>query len=98
MLAHISRSWLQAAGTRRLRHTFGTERKVFRFQRRVRFEADTKTAVAQVHHRASSVTDRAPFQPILVEIDGAKMLAVAAVLPLKVKRGPSLTPEIKFSY
>jgi hypothetical protein len=41
--------------------------------------------------------DRTPVQAILLNIYRAKMLAVAAVLPLKLKRQFSLTLEIQLA-
>jgi hypothetical protein len=63
----------------------------------VGFEANGIASVAQIEHRTSSRADRTTFQAIPLEIYGAKMLAVAAVLPLKLKRKFSLTLEIQFA-
>jgi hypothetical protein len=75
-------------------HAFGCQREVLRLERRVRLEADDVTTVAQVKERASAGADGAALQAVLIEIDGAKVFAVTAVLPLQFGRGRSLAFEI----
>ena len=66
-------------------------------QRSVGFEAHGIASVAQVEDRNSSRADRTSFQAILIEIKGAKMLAVAAVLPLDFNQRLALTFEIQLA-
>ena len=84
----------QTARTRWLRHAFRGQSEVLGLERRVRLEADHVAAVAQVKERASACADGAALQAVLVEIDGAKMFAVTAVLPLQFNRGRGLAFEI----
>jgi len=65
--------------------------------RRVGFEANGIAPVAQIAQRNSSRADRAAFQAILIKTDGAKMLAVAAVLPLKLNWSFGPTGEIQLA-
>jgi hypothetical protein len=54
-------------------------------------------SVAQIEHRASSRADGAAFQPILLKVYRAKMLAVAAVLPTKFRSRMVFTLEIQLA-
>ena len=51
-------------------------------------------AIAQVKDRASARADRTTLQAILIEIDGAEVFAVAAVLPLELDWRPGLALEV----
>ena len=75
-------------------HAFGSQREVFRLERRVRLEADDVATVAQVKERASAGADGTALQAVLVKVDGAEMLAVTAVLPLQFSRSRALAFEI----
>jgi hypothetical protein len=77
-----------------LGHAFRGEREVFGLERRVRLEADHIAPVAEVKERASARADGAALQAVLVEIDGAEVFAVTAVLPLQFNRRRRLTFEI----
>jgi len=63
----------------------------------VGFEANGIASVAQIEERTSSRADRTTFQSFLIEIYRAKMLAVAAVLPLKLKRKFGFPLEIQYA-
>jgi hypothetical protein len=54
-------------------------------------------AIAQVEERASACAYRASLQTVLVEIYGAEVLAVAAVLPLDLDWRLRLAFEVDFS-
>jgi len=53
--------------------------------------------VAQIEQRTSTRADWTAFQAILLDIYRAKMLAVAAVLPLKLNRSFELAVEIQLA-
>ena len=94
MFVQVGRRGSQAARAPGLGHAFRGEREVLGLERRVRLEADHVAAVAQVKKRASAGADGAALQAVLVEIDGAEMFAVTAVLPLQFNRRRRLTFEI----
>ena len=75
----------------------GCEREILRLDRRVGFEADRVAPIAQIEHRTATRADRTPFQAILLNIYRAKMLAVAAVLPLKLSWILGLAVEIQLA-
>jgi len=64
-------------------------------ERSVGFEANRIAPIAQIEYRTSSRANRAAFQAILIEIYWAKMLAVTAVLPLKLNWSIGLAGEIQ---
>ena len=66
-------------------------------ERRVRLETDDIATIAQVKKRAFAGANRTALQTILVEIDWAEVLAVAAILPLEFHRGYRLAFEIDLS-
>jgi hypothetical protein len=66
-------------------------------QRRIGFEADRVTAVAQIEQRTSTRTDWTAFQALMFEIYRAKVLAVAAVLPLNLNLSLGLAGEIQLA-
>jgi hypothetical protein len=51
--------------------------------------------IAQIKERAASRASGASFQPVLVEIDGAEVLAVAAILPADLGGKLALTFKIE---
>jgi hypothetical protein len=78
-----------------LRHTVGSERKVFYVEGRIRFEADEVALVAKVTLRTASRAHGAAGQTILIEINRTKVFAVTAVLPSTLNGMLTLTFEIK---
>jgi hypothetical protein len=76
---------------------FGRYCEILCFEWCVGFEADGIAPVAQIEHRTSSRADGTAFQAILTESYRAKVFAVAAVLPLKLKGKFSLTLEVQFA-
>ena len=75
-------------------NALAVERKVFCLQRRVRFEADHVATITQVEQRAFARAHRTTLQAVLIEVSGAEVLAVAAVLPLQVDRRHRLAFEV----
>jgi hypothetical protein len=63
----------------------------------VGFEANGIASVAHIQHRTSSRANRTAFKAILIEIYRAKVLAVAAVLPLKLNWILGLAVEIQLA-
>jgi len=77
--------------------TFGCEGEIFCLERSIGFEADDIASIAQIEHGTSSRTDGTTFQAIPIEIYRTKMLAIAAVLPLKLNRSFGLTFQIQLA-
>lgn len=87
----------QTAGARRLGNTIGVQRKVLDVERSVGLETGEVAFVAQVKQRASSCTNRAPFEALAVEIDRAEVFAVTAELPSNFNGMIALAFEIELT-
>jgi hypothetical protein len=80
-----------------LGHAFGRECEVLDVQRRIRFEGDDVTLIAQVELRTAPCTDCASGEAELVEVDRAEVLAIATILPSNRNGMFAETFEIKLT-
>jgi len=96
VFTQICRRRLQTSGTARSWRAFGRKGEILGSERRVGFEAHDAAAVAEVESGSFSIADRAALQAVVVEVDQREVLAVAAVLPLKLE-GLSFAGEIELA-
>lgn len=80
-----------------MRNALGGQGEVFRLEWCIRLETDHVTLIAHVELRTLARADRASLQAMLVEINGAEVFAIAAVLPLEFGWSVGLTLEVDFA-